>query len=152
MSYNCTWLFSESALSSVLIREEDKVQRPVYYVSRVIRGVETRYYMTKKLVFALIVATRKLKPYFEAHLVEVITNQPLRKILENPSRSGRIVKWAIELSELTFGTNPGLASKHKLWLTSWWSVPGGSDRRDGNGQHGRKCGAASLDAICGWCE
>ncbi|GAA0160985.1 hypothetical protein LIER_17411 [Lithospermum erythrorhizon] len=89
----------ESALSSVLIREEEKVQRPVYYVSLVMRGAETKYPLMEKFVFSLIVAARKLKTYFEAYPVELITDQPLRKILENPSRSGRIVKWAIELSE-----------------------------------------------------
>ncbi|GAA0171983.1 hypothetical protein LIER_25900 [Lithospermum erythrorhizon] len=74
---------SDSALSSVLIREEEKVQRPVYYVSRVIRGAETRYPLIKKLVLALILAAQKLKPYFEAHPVEVVTHQPLRPILES---------------------------------------------------------------------
>ncbi|GAA0165445.1 hypothetical protein LIER_20847 [Lithospermum erythrorhizon] len=69
---------SESALSSVLIREEAKVQRPIDYVSRVMRGAETRYPLMEKLVYFLIVAARKLKPYFDAHQVEIITDQPLR--------------------------------------------------------------------------
>ncbi|GAA0144969.1 hypothetical protein LIER_36046 [Lithospermum erythrorhizon] len=68
---------SKSALSSVLIREEENVQRTVYNVNRVMRGAETRSPLVEKLVYALIVATRKLKPYIEAHLVEVITDQPL---------------------------------------------------------------------------
>ncbi|GAA0156793.1 hypothetical protein LIER_14197 [Lithospermum erythrorhizon] len=79
---------SESALSSVMIREKDKVQWSVYFVSRLMRGAETRYPLTEKMVFALIVAARKLKHYFEANPIEVITDQPLRKILENPSFSG----------------------------------------------------------------
>ncbi|GAA0153148.1 hypothetical protein LIER_11460 [Lithospermum erythrorhizon] len=52
----------EHALSSMLINEEGKVQRSVYYVSRVMRGVETRCPLTEKLVFSLIVAAQKLKP------------------------------------------------------------------------------------------
>ncbi|GAA0149403.1 hypothetical protein LIER_08584 [Lithospermum erythrorhizon] len=90
---------SESELRSVLIREEDKVQQPVYYISRVMRGAKTRYPQTRKLVFSLIVVARKLKPYFEAYPVEVITDQPLQQISENPSWLGRIVKCAIELTE-----------------------------------------------------
>ncbi|GAA0143735.1 hypothetical protein LIER_35799 [Lithospermum erythrorhizon] len=76
---------SESALSSILILEKEKIQRPMYYVSQVMRGIEIRYPLTEKLVYALIVTARKLKPYIEAHPVEVITSQPLRQILENPS-------------------------------------------------------------------
>ncbi|GAA0166924.1 hypothetical protein LIER_21974 [Lithospermum erythrorhizon] len=66
---------------------------------RVMRGAETRYPLMEKLVFALIVAAWKLKTYIKAHKIEVITNQPLRQILENSSRSGRIVKWVIDLGE-----------------------------------------------------
>ncbi|GAA0175758.1 hypothetical protein LIER_28872 [Lithospermum erythrorhizon] len=109
----------EPTLSSILIREEEKVQSPVYYVSRVKRGAEARYPLTENLVFYLIVAVRKLKPYFEAHPVEVITDKPLRQILENPSRSGRIVKWEIELSKFDLRYNPHQASRPRPWLTSW---------------------------------
>ncbi|GAA0145477.1 hypothetical protein LIER_05660 [Lithospermum erythrorhizon] len=66
------------------------------------RGGETRYPVTEKLVYALIVDAWKLKPYFEAHLIEVVMDQPLRKILENPSRYGRIMKWVIDLSTLHY--------------------------------------------------
>ncbi|GAA0146534.1 hypothetical protein LIER_06463 [Lithospermum erythrorhizon] len=64
--------------------EEDKVRRPVYYVSRVMRGAEKRYPQTEKFVYALIIAVRKLKPYFEAHPLEVVTDQPLRKFWRTP--------------------------------------------------------------------
>ncbi|GAA0142010.1 hypothetical protein LIER_35497 [Lithospermum erythrorhizon] len=67
--HNGLWIF-ESALSSVLIREEEKVERSVYYGIRVMRGAEARYPLTEKLVYALIVAAQKLKRYFKAHLVE----------------------------------------------------------------------------------
>ncbi|GAA0151685.1 hypothetical protein LIER_37334 [Lithospermum erythrorhizon] len=82
---------SKHALSNVLIWEEDEIQRSVYYVSKIMRGAETSYPLMEKLVYALIMPAQKLKPYIEAHLVEVISDQPLRQILENPCRSGRIV-------------------------------------------------------------
>ncbi|GAA0146302.1 hypothetical protein LIER_06293 [Lithospermum erythrorhizon] len=102
---------SEHALSIVLIKEEDKVQRPIYNVSRVMRGGKKRYPLTEKLVFALIVAARKLKPYFEAHRVEVVKDQPLRHILENPSRSVLIVKWVIDLREFILRYKPRTSIK-----------------------------------------
>ncbi|GAA0170812.1 hypothetical protein LIER_24993 [Lithospermum erythrorhizon] len=65
----------------------------------------------EKLVFSLIVAARKLKRYFEVHPMEVITDQPLPQILENPSLSGRMVKWAIELSEFDLRYKPRTSIK-----------------------------------------
>ncbi|GAA0145830.1 hypothetical protein LIER_05929 [Lithospermum erythrorhizon] len=54
--------------------------------SRVMRGAETRYTIAEKLVYALIIDARKLKPYFEVPPVEIITDQLLWKIVENPAR------------------------------------------------------------------
>ena len=90
---------SPAAVSAALVREEEKVQRPVYYASRALRGTEERYPPTEKLAFALVTAARKLKPYFQAHTVNVLTNKPLRRAMSNPEAAGRLVLWAIELSE-----------------------------------------------------
>ena len=55
--------------------------------------------MMEKLAFAVVVSARKLRPYFQSHPIEVLTTHPLRAILHSPSQSGRLAKWAIELSE-----------------------------------------------------
>ena len=55
---------SSHAASLALIREEGKVQKPVYYTSRALRGVEGQYPLMEKLAFALITASRKLRHYF----------------------------------------------------------------------------------------
>ena len=55
---------SPAAVSATLIREEEKVQKPVYYASRALRGAEERYSPMEKLAFALVMAARKLNPYF----------------------------------------------------------------------------------------
>jgi len=68
---------SQIAVSLALIREEFKVQRSVYYTSQAFHGVEARYPKIEKLAFALIVASRKLHPYFQAHTILVMTDQPL---------------------------------------------------------------------------
>ncbi|GAA0167864.1 hypothetical protein LIER_22707 [Lithospermum erythrorhizon] len=69
---------SESALSSFLIREEERVQRPVYYVSWVMRGAETMYLLTEKLVFSPIVDYTPLEWAAEEafRTKEVIDNAP----------------------------------------------------------------------------
>ena len=72
---------SEETVSAALIREEEKVQWPVYYVSKRLLDVETRYPELEKLALSLMVASRKLRPYFYAHPIEVLTNYPLRQVL-----------------------------------------------------------------------
>nr|XP_027088665.1 uncharacterized protein LOC113710014 [Coffea arabica] len=80
----------EEAVSAVLVREDGKVQRPVYYVSRALQGAETRYTMIERYVLALVHAARKLRSYFQAHPVVVMTDQPLKQILSKPDASGRM--------------------------------------------------------------
>ena len=69
---------SSVAVSAALVREEEKVQKPVYYVSRALRGAEERYPPMEKLAFALVTAARKFKPYFQAYIVIILTDNPLR--------------------------------------------------------------------------
>ena len=70
---------SPHTVSSALIREEGKVQKPVYYTSRALRGAKGRYPLMEKLAFALITASRKLRHYFQAHAIIVMTDHPLKK-------------------------------------------------------------------------
>ena len=53
----------------------------------------------EKLAFALIIAARKLKPYFQAHTIVVLTDKPLRRAISSPEAAGRMALWAVELSE-----------------------------------------------------
>uniref|UniRef100_A0A2N9GPK1 Uncharacterized protein n=1 Tax=Fagus sylvatica TaxID=28930 RepID=A0A2N9GPK1_FAGSY len=73
---------SPTAVSSALIREEERRQLPVYYTSRALRGAEERYPPMEKLAFALVTAARKLRPYFQAHTIVLLTNHPLRKAMK----------------------------------------------------------------------
>ncbi|XP_071906208.1 uncharacterized protein [Coffea arabica] len=101
----------EEAISAVLVREENKVQKPVYYVSRALQGAEAGYSAIERYVLALVHATRKLRSYFQTHPIMVVTNQPLKQILSKPDVSGRMVKWAVELSEYDLGYQPRTAIK-----------------------------------------
>ena len=57
----------------------------------------------EKLILALVTAARKLCPYFQAHTIEVPTEFPMKQVLHKPETSGRLMKWAIELSEFDIG-------------------------------------------------
>ena len=72
-----------------MIREEGKVQKPVYYTRQALRGVKGRYLLMEKLAFALIMASRKLRHYYQAHVIIVKTNNPLKKALNKLEAVGR---------------------------------------------------------------
>ena len=65
------------AISLVLVKSEDGIQRPVDYVSKSLQEVESRYLPFKKAVLAIVHATRKLPHYFQAHTMVVLTELPL---------------------------------------------------------------------------
>ena len=67
--------------------------------------------MVEKFALALVMASRKLRPYFQAHQIIVLTNQPLRNIIHSPKASGRLIKWAIELGEFDIKYKPRTAIK-----------------------------------------
>ncbi|KAG7567917.1 Reverse transcriptase domain [Arabidopsis thaliana x Arabidopsis arenosa] len=83
-------LVSNHAVSGVLVREDRGEQKPIYYI------------------------TRKLRPYFQSHPIEVLTNQPLRTILHSPNQSGRLAKWAVELSEYDIEYKSRVSMKAQL--------------------------------------
>nr|CAN70061.1 hypothetical protein VITISV_025665 [Vitis vinifera] len=133
---------SEWAISAVLFRyPSPKEQKPIYYVSRALADVETRYSKMELTTLA-----------FRTHPVVVLTDQPLRNILHKPNLTGRMLQWAIELSEYGIEFQPKLSMKdqvmadfvleysrrpiqhkelsEKLWWTLWVD---GASRSSGSG-------------------
>ena len=68
---------SKVPVSAALFKEADGKQKPVFYTSRMLADPETWYSVTEKLVLALVNAKKKLKPYFEAHTIVVLTEHSL---------------------------------------------------------------------------
>ena len=97
---------SNIAVSSALIREEGNVQKPVYYTSQAFQGVEASYLRMEKIAFALLVASRKLCPYFQARPIVVMTDQPIRKTMDKIDAAGRLIQWAIELGQFNIEYRP----------------------------------------------
>ena len=75
---------SDFSTSAALVRERKRVQHPVYYCSRGLRGAEERYPKMEKLILALVTTSRKLRPYFQVHTIEVLIEYPMKKILHKP--------------------------------------------------------------------
>ena len=81
------------AVSLVLIRVDNGIQRPVYYVSKSFHEAEVRYLSLEKAILAVVLGTRKLPHYFQAHIVVVLTQLSLKTILRSADYIGRIAKW-----------------------------------------------------------
>ena len=105
---------SDFSTSAVLVRDKEQVQHPVYYCSRALRGAEERYPRMEKLILALVTAAWKLRPYFQAHTIEVPIEYPMKQVLHKPEVSGRLMKWAIELSEFDIRYKPKTAIKGQV--------------------------------------
>ncbi|XP_050121386.1 uncharacterized protein LOC126599068 [Malus sylvestris] len=90
---------SEVAVSSAHMREELGAKLPVFYTSKALLDAKTRYPKIEKLILVLVVAARKLKPYFQAHIAIVMTQYPLRLILNGSYAFQQIMKWALELGQ-----------------------------------------------------
>ncbi|GAU16655.1 hypothetical protein TSUD_326050 [Trifolium subterraneum] len=96
-----TWSpeLSEKALSSALVQEVEGEEKPIYFVSRTLRGTETRYQKIERLYLAVIITARKLRQYFQSHQVVVKKDYPIKNVLRKPDIAGRMVAWSVELLE-----------------------------------------------------
>ena len=68
----------------------------------------------EKLVFALVTMARKLKLYFQAHTIVVLTDKPLRRVMNSPKTAGRMALWAVELSKFNIQYRPQTAIKGQV--------------------------------------
>jgi hypothetical protein len=98
------------------------VQLPVYYISEVLSETKARYPQVQKLLYAVVLARRKLHHYFEAHPVTVVSSFPLGEIIRNPDAAGRIAKWSVELMGETVAYAPCKAIKSQIlanFIAEW---------------------------------
>jgi hypothetical protein len=106
-------------------QDTSKVQKPVYFVSMVLCDARERYTMQQKLLYTLLIASRKLRHYFQGHPMKVFTDRPLEMILCNPNVTGRVAEWAVELQpfEISFETTKVIKSKALAEFTTEWTDP-----------------------------
>ncbi|XXG42687.1 hypothetical protein AAC387_Pa01g2906 [Persea americana] len=105
---------SDHAVSSVLIREEDGQQRPIYYTGKILFDAETWYLQLEKFALALVRASRKLSYYFQTFTIVVVTKHPLRALFRKADFSGRISKWAVELGQYDIKYQPRTTIKAQV--------------------------------------
>ncbi|GKA58838.1 reverse transcriptase domain-containing protein [Tanacetum coccineum] len=105
---------AKEAISAVLITEREGKKMLVYFVSCALRGPEINYTPMEKLVLALLSASRQLKRYFQAHIIVVIIDQPIKKLLSNSEITGRMLKWKFELEGYDIQYKPRILIKRQI--------------------------------------
>ncbi|XP_071714985.1 uncharacterized protein [Rutidosis leptorrhynchoides] len=105
---------ANEAFGSVLVTERDKIQKPVYFVSKALTGIEINYAPIEKFVYALILTSRRLRIYFQGHPVHVLTNMPIKQVLTKPEISGRLALWVVELGAYQISYLPRSAIKGQI--------------------------------------
>nr|GEY25486.1 reverse transcriptase domain-containing protein [Tanacetum cinerariifolium] len=80
------------AISMVLMIGRGTAQTPVYFISRALQGPELNYSPMEKLVLSLVFAAKRLRRYFQAHPITVITDQPIKQVMSRPDVAGRLQK------------------------------------------------------------
>ena len=102
------------AISLVLIRVDNGIQRPVYYVSKSLNEAKMRYLPLEKAILAVVHATRKLPHYFQAHTVVVLTQLPLKSVLRSADYTGRVAKWGTILGAFDIKYMPRTSVKGQV--------------------------------------
>jgi hypothetical protein len=120
-----------NVVSTVLVAEREKegqtypVQRPVYYLSEVLADTRTHFTQPDKLLYALLITVRKLRHYFQAHKIVVLSSFPLREIIRKLDANDRIVKWSVELGEFEIEFGPRQAIKSQIlanFVSEWTKI------------------------------
>jgi ribonuclease HI len=119
---------THQVVSTVLVVERSEegkahgVQRPVYFLSEVLSPTKQRYPHYQKLAYSVFTTARKLRQYFAVHPIIVVNEAPLSNILNNPSATGRVSLWGIELSplDITYEKRKAIKSQVLPDFTAEW--------------------------------
>ncbi|KAF8088100.1 hypothetical protein N665_0553s0001 [Sinapis alba] len=105
---------SPTAVNSVLIKQDRGKQKPIFNTSKQMTDPETQYPTLEKMALAVVTSARKLRPYFQSHSIEVLTNHPLSTVMKNTNQSRQLSKCVIKLSEHDITYKNRVAAKSQV--------------------------------------
>jgi len=88
------------------VQEQDQVQKSIYFVSKVLQGPEVRYQAIEKTTLTVVFSARRLRHYFQSFTMIMMTDLPIRKVLQKTNVAGRMVRRAVEVSEFDVQYEP----------------------------------------------
>nr|GEW52023.1 reverse transcriptase domain-containing protein [Tanacetum cinerariifolium] len=116
---------SKEAMSAILMTDRNGRKCLVHYVSRTLNEVERNYAPMEKLALYLIHMTRRLRRYFEARSMKVITDQPIKQILSKTKALGKLAKYAVELGTYNITFKPRNVVKGQVLASFISQIPDG---------------------------
>ena len=94
---------SPTTVNAVLVEEKEHEnqlkQFPIYFISKALLGAKLNYIEIEKKAYTVVMASKKLKHYFQAHRIKILSVQPLEALFRNSEAIRRIGKWALELND-----------------------------------------------------
>ena len=139
-------------LSLVLIRDDSGIQRSVYYVSKSLHEAEVRCLPLERAILAVVHATRKLPHYFQSHTVIVLTQLPLRSLLQSANYTWRVVKWGTILGAFDIKYMPRTSVKGQVLadlVVEFIETPI-EERVEGQNMVGKLVGVISVQEPLSW--
>uniref|UniRef100_A0A2N9FNQ7 Integrase catalytic domain-containing protein n=1 Tax=Fagus sylvatica TaxID=28930 RepID=A0A2N9FNQ7_FAGSY len=117
---------NNQAIGALVAQEDDDgIEQPVYYVSRGLKDTETRYSVAERACLALVYASQRLRHYFFAHKIQLMTkSHPIRSLPHRPVLSGRLAQWLLQLSQYKIATETPTAIKSQAIADLLAQFPG----------------------------